>query len=166
MKPVDSEKQRNGGTTQEILSRADKAEALFRQGFSCAQSVFGAMADRYGLEEAFALKLSCALGGGVGRLREICGAVTGMALICGLESGNTEPGNREGKDRNYQEMRELAEAFRREAGSLSCRELLGLPAGESGGEPAERTEAYYASRPCLRLVKLAVRILEERYGGK
>ena len=146
-------------------TRQDKAEALFRQGFACSQSVFGAMADRYGLEEDFGLRLSCALGGGVGRLREICGAVTGMALVCGLESGNAEPGNREAKDRNYREMRELAEAFRREAGSLTCRELLGLPEGEEGGEPAERTDAYYASRPCPGLVRLAVRLLEERYGG-
>ena len=164
MNPEGMERRRETGGKGGSDNRQERAEALFRQGFSCAQSVFGAMADRYGLEENLALRLSCALGGGVGRLREICGAVTGMALVCGLESGNAEPGNREAKDRNYREMRELAEAFRRESGSLSCRELLGLPEGEAGGEPAERTEAYYASRPCLGLVRLAVQILEERYG--
>lgn len=151
---------------QETEDRQQVAEELFRQGFSCAQSVFGAMADRYGISRELALRLSCSLGGGVGRLREICGAVTGMALVCGLESGNTEPGNREAKDRNYQEMRQLAEAFRQEAGSLSCRELLGLSAGESGGTPEARTDAYYANRPCLGLVRLAVRILEDHYGKK
>ena len=150
--------------SREASDRQQKAESLFRQGFSCAQSVFGAMADRYGISQELALRLSCSLGGGVGRLREICGAVTGMALVCGLESGNIEPGNRDAKDRNYQEMRQLAEAFCREAGSLSCRELLGLEAEESGGTPEERTDAYYANRPCLGLVRLAVRILEDRYG--
>lgn len=146
------------------MSREDKTEELFRQGFACAQSVFAAFADRYGFEPATALKLSCALGGGVGRMREICGAVTGMALVCGLESGNAEPGNQEAKDRNYTEMRRLAERFEAEAGSLLCRELLGLPEGERGGKPAERNEAYYAGRPCVQLVRLAARILEDTYG--
>ncbi len=114
------------------------------------------MADRYGISQELALRLFCFLGGGVGCLREICGAVTEMVRVCGLESGNTEPGNRDAKDRNYQEMRQLAEAFRREAGSLSCRELLRLEAEENGGTPEDWTDTYYANRPCLGLVRLAV----------
>ena len=148
------------------MSWEARAEDLFLQGFSCSQAVFAACADRYGLDQTTALKLSSALGGGVGRLREVCGAVTGMALICGLESGNTEPGNREAKDQNYVEMRKLAERFQAEAGSLICRDLLGLSDGEKGGQPSERTQAYYDGRPCLRLVRLAARILEEAYGGQ
>ena len=91
--------------------RADRAEENFRKGFNCCQSVFLAFADQYGIDEKTALKLSCSFGGGLGRLRQVCGAVSGMALVCGLECGNTDPENQNAKTENYSRMRKLAAAF-------------------------------------------------------
>ena len=147
---------------------ADKAVQLFEEGYNCSQSVFAAFADRYGIDRELALRLSASFGGGMGRMREVCGAVSGMLLVAGLETGTVTGSDREGKAANYAEVQELAEGFCRKKGSIICRELLGLEekSGRDSGMshvPEERSEKYYAERPCPGLVRCAAEILEERY---
>lgn len=151
--------------SKDVEDRVTRAKELFMSGYNCSQAVFCAFADRYGLSEEMALRLSASFGGGLGRLRETCGAVSGMALVCGLETGCTVAGDRAGKAHNYEEVRELAAKFREVYGTICCRELLEKrkAAAEVGGIPEERTEEYYKKRPCVHTVMTAARILQERY---
>ncbi|QNM06125.1 C-GCAxxG-C-C family protein [Qiania dongpingensis] len=147
-------------------SRAERAAEFFGQGYNCCQSVFLAFCDKYGIEQETALRLSCSFGGGMGRMRQVCGAVSGMALVCGLETGNTDCRNQQAKTENYETMRRLAEAFRRENGSIVCGELLGLTDAEKKAEtsaPSYRTAEYYKKRPCKELVRCAAEILEKEF---
>ena len=145
---------------------ADKAVQFFKEGYNCAQAVFAAFADRYGIEPELALRLSASFGAGMGRMREVCGTVSGMMLVSGLETGAVDGSDREGKAANYAEAQALADVFRKENGSIICRELLGLEpkSGQTSPVPEERTEKYYKKRPCVELVRCAAEILEERYG--
>ena len=146
--------------------RIEKAYALFMKGYNCAQSVTAAFADLYGLTEEQALLSSASFGGGMGRMRLTCGTVTGMLLLAGLESGTTNPDDRELKARNYAMVRELAERFKAENGSIVCSELLQMGNKTESAMPSERTAAYYKKRPCPELVRCAARIyaqmLEEK----
>lgn len=142
-------------------SRVDLARELFLSGYNCCQSVFTAYSDLFGVERELALKLSCSMGGGMGRMREVCGAVSGMALVAGLACGNTDPKNQAAKTKNYEMVRKMADAFRAEHRSIICREILGLRAAEKSAAPEERTEEYYRKRPCVRMVETAARIIEE-----
>lgn len=146
--------------------RIEKAYALFMKGYNCAQSVTAAFADLYGLTEEQALLASASFGGGMGRMRLTCGTVTGMFLLAGLESGTTNPDDRELKARNYAMVRELAECFKAENGSIVCSELLQMGNKTESAMPSERTAAYYKKRPCPELVRCAARIyaqmLEEK----
>ena len=146
--------------------RIEKAYALFMKGYNCAQSVTAAFADLYGLTEEQALRSSASFGGGMGRMRLTCGTVTGMFLLAGLESGTTNPDDRELKARNYAMVRELAERFKAENGSIVCSELLQMGNKTESAMPSERTAAYYKKRPCPELVRCAARIyaqmLEEK----
>lgn len=153
--------------------RVDKAVRLFKEGYNCSQAVFGAFADKYGMDEATALKLSSSFGGGMGRMREVCGAVSGMALVVGLETGSADGSDKDQKAYNYQVMRELADEFKKENGSIICRELLGLDKTVDektkqemigSNKPQERTGEYYKKRPCVELVAQAAEILEKRFG--
>ena len=144
---------------------AEQAAEFFSQGYNCCQSVFLAFAGHYGIDRETALKLSCSFGGGMGRMRQVCGAVSGMALICGLETGNTDSGDRQAKTKNYEIMRRLASVFREKNGSIVCGELLGLSDQEKRKESA-RTEEYYKKRPCKELVRCAAEILEEEFHFK
>ncbi len=160
------------------ISVEDRAEEYFRQGFNCSQSVFAAFADRYGISEEMALKLAASFGGGFGRMREVCGCVSGMALVAGLETGSTAEHDAEGKAKNYELMQHLAEEYRKvSGGSIICKELLAMNnqrsgevapgSEESSSKPTERTEAYYKKRPCIQLVREACTIIErEVFGGK
>ena len=114
-------------TNQEIELRVERAKTLFRQGFNCSQSVFAACADLYGIkDETLALRLSASFGGGIGRMRQACGAACGMFMLAGLENGSAVEGDAEGKKRNYALVQELANKFKAENGSLICSELLGI----------------------------------------
>ena len=106
--------------------RIARAVELFKMGYNCAQSVTAAFADEYGYTEEQALKMSASFGGGIGRMRETCGAACGMFILAGLETGCTDAENRQGKADNYALVQQLAEEFRRDNGSLICAELLGL----------------------------------------
>lgn len=147
------------------VDRVTRAKELFLSGYNCAQAVFAAFADRYGISEELALRLAASFGGGLGRLRETCGAVSGMALVCGLETGCTDAADRMGKKRNYDEMRALAAEFQKVYGTICCREILEKRKveAEAGGIPEERTEEYYRARPCVYTVMTAAGILQEAY---
>ena len=146
-------------TNQEIEQRVERAKTLFRQGFNCSQSVFAACADLYGIEDqALALRLSASFGGGIGRMRQTCGAACGMFMLAGLENGSAVEGDAEGKKQNYALVQELAFRFKSENGSLICSELLGIAPKPQDPQPEARTEAYYQKRPCVEMVATAVRI--------
>lgn len=146
-------------TQQEIEQRVERAKALFKQGFNCSQSVFVACADIYGIEdEALALRLSASFGGGIGRMRQTCGAACGMFMLAGLENGSVTPHDAEGKMQNYSLVQDLAAQFKQEHGSIICSELLGIAPKPQDPTPEERTEAYYKKRPCIEMVATAVRI--------
>lgn len=144
-----------------MKSRVADAVAMFESGYNCAQSVFVTYADLFGMDRETALKISCPMGGGVGRMREICGTVSSMSMLGGLKTGNTDPENQAAKTANYELTRRMADRFKAENGSMICRELLGLSEREESAAPAARTPEYYASRPCSRLVASAARIIEE-----
>lgn len=145
-------------TNDEILARQNKAEELFRNGFNCAQSVVAACADIYGIDEQTALRIAASFGGGIGRMRQTCGAACGMFILEGLQSGSTTPHDTQGKKHNYERVQALAAQFKEENGSLICAELLGLAKPENTAQPEERTETYYKKRPCVEMVRQAVRI--------
>lgn len=144
--------------------RQDKAEEFFREGYNCSQSVFLAFADIYGVEQELALRISSSFGAGMGRMREVCGTVSGMFLVAGLECGTTKGRDSEGKKANYDTVQKLAAEFKkRSGGSIICRELLGLDKQKdfTDTKPEERTASYYKKRPCIQLVREAAGILEE-----
>ena len=140
---------------------ADKAMEYFREGYNCAQAVALAFAEPCGLDETVALKLSSSFGGGMGRLREVCGAVSAMFMVAGLLHGYTSPTDRDGKAEHYAFIQSLAAKFKEKNGSIVCRELLSKPAGTDNPAPDERTAQYYKKRPCAELVGDAAEIIEE-----
>lgn len=147
--------------------RAERAYDYFMNGCNCAQAVFLAFADRYGIDEKTALLLSSGFGGGMGRMREVCGAFSGMVMVCGMETGSADLSDGVQKAINYQTVRNLAAQFKEQNGSLYCRELLGLTKRQESAEgaaPSERTEQYYKKRPCPELVRGAAEFLEKEFG--
>lgn len=145
----------------ETKDRIEKAVELFKSGYNCSQSVVGAFADMYGFTEEQAFRMSASFGGGIGRMRQTCGAACGMFLLAGLEKGAVEGKDREGKAANYALVQDLAAEFKKRNGSLICAELLGLRKPEGSSVPEARTEQYYAKRPCARMVEVAAQIWTE-----
>lgn len=141
-------------------ARAEKAVELFKAGCNCSQAVVTAFADAFGLDPDTAMRAACGLGGGLGRLRETCGAVAGLAVLAGLRYGNVDPADAAGKRRTYEAVQKMAAAFRERHGSIVCRTLLGLDRPEGDPTPAARTDAYYAKRPCAEYVRTAAEIAE------
>ena len=142
--------------------RIEKAVGLFKSGYNCSQSVVAAFADMYGFTEEQALRMSASFGGGIGRMRQTCGAACGMFLLAGLEKGAVDGKDREGKAANYALVQELAEEFKRRNGALRCADLLGLSKKEPViSTPEARTEQYYAKRPCVKMVEEAAKIWSE-----
>lgn len=141
---------------------SDKAVENFKQGYNCAQSVFLAFAKDFGFDEETALKLSSSFGAGMGRLREVCGAVSSMFAIAGLKAGYISPVDDEEKARHYARIQSLAEEFKSKHESIICRELLGLPEGADDPTPSVRTEQYYQERPCENFIRTAVEIIESQ----
>lgn len=137
------------------------AKQYFKDGYNCSQAVLLAFAEECGLDTQTAAAMASSFGGGMGRLREVCGSVSGMFLASGILYGYTKPDDTEGKKAHYARIQELAEAFRHENGSIVCRELLGLSVKTQPPVPEERTEQYYKKRPCAELVGCSARILAE-----
>lgn len=144
-----------------MQSRAKKGEELFKGGCNCAQAVVCAYADRLGIDEKTLLRLASSFGGGMGRMREVCGAVSGMFMVAGLLYGYDDLTDRAAKAGHYKLIRDLAAKFKEINGSIVCRELLGLEKPEETHVPEERTESYYKKRPCAEYVKCAIKILDE-----
>lgn len=146
-------------TNEEIESRAARAVDLFKQGFNCSQAVFTSCADLYGItDESLALRLAASFGGGMGRMRLVCGAASGMFMLAGLHNGSATPHDNTGKMENYAFVQQLAGDFKSRYGSLICAELLGLAPKPQEPKPEERTQQYYEKRPCVEMIAEAVRI--------
>ena len=135
-----------------------KAAELFLQGYNCAQAVAVAFCDVMGLEEKFTARMVSSFGGGMGRLREVCGAVSGMFFVLGQLYGYDTPGDDVSKKALYTDVQDLAAKFRQEVGSIVCREILKNP--PSDPNPTPRTAEFYQKRPCARMVLLAGQLLD------
>jgi C_GCAxxG_C_C family probable redox protein len=145
--------------TNDIDSRVKRAVDFFEQGYNCSQAVFMAYADKYGIETETAAKLATSFGGGMGRLREVCGAVSGMFLVLGMEYPFTDTKDKASKNLNYKMVQKTANAFKAEMGSYICADLLKIKHVPQNPESSERNEAYYKSRPCTRCVAVAAEIV-------
>ena len=143
------------------MNKADSAEELFRMGYNCSQSVYAAFAEDLSMSVEEAAKRASPFGAGFGKLREVCGAVSGMVLVLGDLCGYQDPTDAAGKQALYALVQRLCGSFEKSEGSLICRELLGLAKGEDLAEPAVRTEEYYQSRPCVGACRRAAELLEE-----
>ena len=142
------------------MTRGEIAESYFKKGFNCAQSVVMAFHGETGLSEEASAKLASSFGGGLGRMREVCGAVSGMAIVLGILYGYDDPSVPNASRDHYALVQALAGKFREANGSIVCRELLGgSPSVAATPEP--RTAEYYKKRPCPELVRLSADILEE-----
>jgi len=144
-----------------MINRSERAEALFKEGYNCAQAVFAAYHDAIGLDFETAVKLASSFGGGMGRLREVCGALTGIFMIAGLKYGYTDPQDLEAKKAHYQRIQDLAKRFREEYGSILCRDIVPPESASTDPTPEPRTEAYYQRRSCADYVRFAAGLLDE-----
>lgn len=142
--------------------RIRKAVELFKNGYNCSQSVVAAFADLYGFTDEQALRMSASFGGGIGRMRETCGAACGLFILAGLETGAIDGKDKETKAQNYMVVQQLASIFKERNGSLICRELLEFQKNiPESSIPEERTDQYYEIRPCLKIVEEAAKIWSE-----
>ena len=142
-------------------SRKEIAMELFEEGYNCAQSVFLAFEDMYEMDRKTALKLSSSFGAGMGRLREVCGSVSGMFMVAGMLYGYDDPKATDVKTAHYARIQELAADFEAQNRSIVCRELLELNVKKQEPTPEARTEEYYKKRPCKELVGMAAEIMEQ-----
>jgi len=142
------------------MAKRELASGHFKQGYNCAQSVVLAFKDELGLDERTLLTMASPFGGGMGRLREVCGAVSGAFIVLGLKFGYVSAEDYEGKKRLYGYVQEVGNRFKTLNGSYICSELVGLPAGADKPAPEKRTDEYYKKRPCADLVGDAAEILE------
>lgn len=149
---------------KDLEERIQKAVEFFMQGYGCCQSVVAAFADLYGLDNEMALRIAAGFGGGVGRMRLMCGTCSALVILVGLEKGQTHGEDHEGKAACYQLVRQLLEAFKQRNGSIICAELLqmqGVKAETNTAQPDERNAEYYRVRPCARKVESAARVFAE-----
>lgn len=149
----------------EIEQRIQKAISYFESGYNCSQSVFMAYSDLYGIEQETAAKIATSFGGGMGRLREVCGTVSGMFLILGLHYPFTVPTDKEAKNTNYRAVQRTANLFKAEMGSYICADLLKIGREPQAPVSSERTKEYYRMRPCTRCVALAAEIVGKEIAG-
>lgn len=153
-----------------IEERVEKARRLFKEGgYNCCQAVVLAYNDVFGLEDELAASLSSGFGGGMGRMREVCGAVSGMVMLAGMIRPASDPSVKNWRTANYALVQEMAGEFKEINGSIVCKELLGLvpmgsctPAPKESPEPSDRTPEYYKKRPCEEMVGIAARIVGEQ----
>ena len=156
--------------TINIEERVEKAKRLFKEGgYNCCQAVVLAYNDLFGIEDETAAAISSGFGGGMGRMREVCGAVSGMVMLAGLMKPASDPTIKNWRTANYALVQEMAGEFKEINGSIVCKELLGLvpmgsctPAPKESPEPSDRTPEYYKKRPCEEMVGIAARIVGEQ----
>lgn len=142
------------------MDKREKARELFLGGYNCAQAVAGAYAEEMGMDIDTAARIASSFGGGMGRMREVCGAVSGMLFVAGALYGYSDPKDPAAKKEHYERVQILAARYKERTGSIVCRELLGLEGKDRSPEPSERTQEYYKKRPCPDMVGLAAGILE------
>lgn len=141
------------------MTQKERARELFMEGYNCAQSVFIPFCDRFGIDESTAKKISAGLGGGLGRQREVCGAVSAASMVLGDIIAAQEGADQESKKKNYELVREFCDRFTQKHCSIICREMIKDLAKNKGAVPDERTAEYYQKRPCLRVIEDAAEIL-------
>ena len=144
-----------------MSNHRERATALFQEGYNCAQAVFCAFADVTGLDLETSARLASSFGGGLGRLREVCGAVSGAAMVLGLVKGYSDPTDRKAKTEHYKLIQDFCARFKEKNGSIVCRELLSGVNTAEGGVPEKRTGEYYKKRPCPTLVREAAELVDE-----
>ena len=142
-------------------THAQRAMDLFNEGYNCSQSVFAAFCDDLDIDFETALRISSSFGGGMGRLREVCGAVTGMFMVAGLMYGYSDPNDDIAKAEHYKLIQSLSEQFKAENESIICRDLLGLNVQVDSPIPEQRTKEYYQKRPCVEFVGNAAKIMDD-----
>ena len=148
-------------TNEELDERVNRAVDYFMQGYGCCQSVVAAFADLYGLDDTLAKKIAAGFGGGVGRMRMMCGAVSGIVMLVGLDCGQTEGSDSEGKSACYKVVQDLLAKSKAENGSVICAEILGIQGHEKAPNSyvaSPRSAEYYKTRPCAAKVEGAARI--------
>ncbi len=148
-------------STLDVEARAEQAVNNFKSGYNCAQAVYMAYADLFGMEPKTAAIIAAPLGAGIGRMREVCGTVSGAALIAGLAIPCDNPSDMAAKTRCYALVQQVADRFREANGSIICRELLGIAPIKESPTPSPRTEAYYNKRPCVELVRMSATFIGE-----
>ena len=142
------------------LERAERARGYFRQGYNCSQSVVLAYSDVIGQDETTVAQFAAGFGGGMGRMRQVCGSFSGMVMVSGFLKPFTNPSVAADKGANYELIQHFASQFKAETGSIVCGELLGLAKGENNApQPSPRNKDYYQRRPCVEYVALAARLL-------
>ncbi|MBE6901681.1 MAG: C_GCAxxG_C_C family protein [Ruminococcaceae bacterium] len=141
--------------------KGDRAYELFKAGYNCSQAVFGAFCEELGVDFDTAVKLASGFGGGIGRMREVCGTFSGLTMAASLIYGYSDPKELEQKTELYEKIRSLGNKFREDNGSIICRELLGLQQAEKSAIPEARTSEYYQKRPCAELCRYAADLLAE-----
>ena len=142
------------------MTKGEKAQSLFKQGYNCSQSVALAFDEEMGFDKDLVAKLVSGFGGGMGRMREVCGCVSGMVFVISSLYGYSDPKDFDSKKELYQRINQVANTFKEKNGSIICKELLGLEK-KDGIVPEKRTDAYYKKRPCSELFKIAGVILED-----
>ena len=143
-----------------MSEKSEKAKELFKSGYNCSQSVLGVFCEELGMDFDTAMKIACPFGGGMGRMREVCGTVSGMFMASGL-AYSTSDNSAENKANQYKIVQELAQKFKDKNGSIICRELLQGVTSDNKPIPSDRTQEYYKKRPCVELVGDAVEIFEQ-----
>ncbi len=144
------------------MTKGEIAKNNFLNGYNCSQAVILAFCEDFGLDKSTALMLSSPFGGGMGRMREVCGTVSGMFMVLGLAKGYSSPQSKDEKARLYRDVQILANKFKEDNGSIICRELLNLRIkGSDNPTPSDRTEEYYKTRPCPELCRYAADLIDE-----
>lgn len=144
------------------MNHSDTAIEIFMQGYNCAQSTAAAFAEDFGLKREEVIKMMAGFGGGIGGLRETCGALSGMVCVAGLHAGDYAPGDLEAKTKLYDMVKEVNQEFKHCFGTTCCRELLEKAECLPLSDPSPRTDAYYAERPCARFVGKAAGIIARK----
>jgi C_GCAxxG_C_C family probable redox protein len=150
--------------TINIEERVERARNYFLEGYNCAQAVVMAFDDIMAMDVVTLARLAAPFGGGMGRMREVCGTVSGMTMVAGAIEPSVDPKNMSQRQANYALVQAFAERFRNENGDIVCRRLLGLEPMVERAEtamPSERTAEYYKKRPCVEYVACAARIVAE-----
>ena len=145
-----------------MTEHSRKAVELFRSGYNCSQAVFAAFSDVTGIDEKTSVKMASPFGGGLGRLREICGAVSGMSLAAGCLWGYDDTKNKDAKTEHYALISGMAKDFAEVFGSYICKDILAIKTTEYSPVAENRTPEFYALRPCERCVAVAAEILDKR----